>query len=54
MITVESCRSSAEPTAVTTAGESYSPHGVRSPNESLNHFLKSITADFWTSTPWWS
>ena len=51
MIAPDSERSSADSTAATTAGESCSPHGVRSPNEWLNHFPKSIVADFSTSVP---
>ena len=54
MIALESDRSSADSTAATTAGESCSPHGVRSPNELLNHFPKSMTPDFWMSLPSWS
>ena len=40
MIAPDSERSSADSTAATTAGESCSPHGVRSPNEWLNHFAE--------------
>ena len=35
-------------------GESDVPHGVRSPNESLNQVVKSTTPDFSTSRPAWS
>ena len=38
----------------TIAGESASPHGVRSPKESLNQVVKSMTPDFWTRFPAWS
>ena len=54
MMTADSCRSRADSTLATTAGESEVPHGVRSPNESLNQVVKSITPDFSTSRPSWS
>jgi hypothetical protein len=54
MMLVESSRSRADSTAETTAGESWSPHGVRSPYAPLNHLAKSIVPDFSTSLPSWS
>ena len=51
MIALDSDRSSADSTAATTAGESWLPHGVRSPYEWLNHCPKSMTPDFSTRRP---
>ena len=51
MMLDDNCRSRLDSTLATTAGESEVPHGVRSPNESLNQVVKSTTPDFSTSRP---
>ena len=51
MITLDSDRSTAVSTAVTTAGESSEPHGVCSGPDCAVHDLKSINPDLATSAP---
>ena len=51
IIWTDSARSSAVSTAVTSAGESWSPHGVCLPNDLRYQSLKSVSPDLAANFP---